>query len=115
MELEDGHAVTGSSSTELGHLDQYGCTIDGKFYTEGSQVPPSPHKPCELCYCIRNMTTCVMQECTLHVEGCQPVYHRGVCCPVRYECGKLNLLFKICNRKLHNSNAYLQIMIVICH
>lgn len=85
VELE-GHS--GSGSTELGHPDTYGCTIDHKFYTEGSQVPSSPHKPCELCYCIRNMTTCVMQECTLHVEGCQPVYHRGVCCPVRYECGR---------------------------
>lgn len=52
------------------------------------QVPPNPEKPCELCYCIRNRTACIMQECTLHVEGCRPVYHEGVCCPIRYDCGK---------------------------
>lgn len=34
------------------------------------------------------MTSCVMQECTLHVEGCSPIYNRDVCCPVRYDCGK---------------------------
>lgn len=31
-----------------------------------------------------------MQECTLQVEGCRPVYQPGVCCPVRYDCGKSN-------------------------
>lgn len=29
-----------------------------------------------------------MQECTLRVEGCRPIYEEGVCCPVRYVCGK---------------------------
>ena len=33
-----------------------------------------------------------MQECTLKVEGCDPVYKDGVCCPVAYECGKFRLL-----------------------
>ncbi|XP_063221449.1 mucin-2-like [Bacillus rossius redtenbacheri] len=73
-------------SKALGHLDNYGCTIEGTFYTDGTQVPGNPSKPCELCYCIRNRTACVMQECTLHVEGCTPVYEEGVCCPVRYDC-----------------------------
>ncbi|XP_041976977.1 uncharacterized threonine-rich GPI-anchored glycoprotein PJ4664.02 [Aricia agestis] len=73
-------------ATGLGKLDKYGCSINGKYFPEGSKVPPSPNKPCEHCYCIRNMTTCVMQECTLHVDGCTPIYHKDVCCPVRYSC-----------------------------
>ncbi|XP_075969613.1 tenectin [Anticarsia gemmatalis] len=73
-------------ATGLGKLDKYGCSINGKYFPEGSKVPPTPNKPCEHCYCIRNMTTCVMQECTLHVDGCTPIYHKDVCCPVRYSC-----------------------------
>lgn len=62
------------------------------------QIPGNPKKPCELCYCIRNMTSCVMQECTLHVDGCRPIYNKGVCCPVRYDCGKLsNAFLMLCN------------------
>ncbi|CAG9783763.1 unnamed protein product [Diatraea saccharalis] len=72
--------------TGVGKLDKYGCSINGKYFPEGSKVPPTPNKPCEHCYCIRNMTTCVMQECTLHVDGCTPIYHKDVCCPVRYSC-----------------------------
>ncbi|XP_059482418.1 titin isoform X2 [Neocloeon triangulifer] len=75
-----------SHSTALGHPDSYGCSIDSEFYADGAQVPSDRNKPCELCYCIRNHTACVMQECTLNVEGCKPVYQEGVCCPVRYEC-----------------------------
>ncbi|XP_034840463.1 mucin-22 [Maniola hyperantus] len=73
-------------ATGLGKLDKYGCSIHGKYFPEGAKVPPTPNKPCEHCYCIRNMTTCVMQECTLHVDGCTPIYHKDVCCPVRYSC-----------------------------
>ncbi|XP_068082144.1 titin homolog [Anabrus simplex] len=77
---------TPAGSTAVGHPDNYGCTIDEVFYTDGAQVPGDSSKPCELCYCIRNRTACVMQECTLHVEGCRPVYAEGICCPVRYDC-----------------------------
>ncbi|XP_038215301.1 mucin-3A [Zerene cesonia] len=73
-------------ATGLGKLDRYGCSINGKYFPEGSKVPPTPNKPCEHCYCIHNMTTCVMQECTLHVDGCTPIYHKDVCCPIRYSC-----------------------------
>ncbi|KAJ0180545.1 hypothetical protein K1T71_003949 [Dendrolimus kikuchii] len=73
-------------ATGVGKFDKYGCSIDGKYLPEGAKVPPTPNKPCEHCYCIRNMTTCVMQECTLHVDGCTPIYHKDVCCPVRYSC-----------------------------
>ena len=52
------------------------------------KVPRDPERPCELCYCIRNSTVCVMQECTLKVDGCDPIYQDGVCCPVKYMCGK---------------------------
>lgn len=72
--------------TGVGKYDRYGCSINGRYFPEGSKVPPTPNKPCEHCYCIRNMTTCVMQECTLHVDGCTPIYHKDVCCPVRYSC-----------------------------
>ena len=27
-----------------------------------------------------------MQECTLKVSGCEPIYQAGVCCPVKYMC-----------------------------
>ena len=27
-----------------------------------------------------------MQECTLRVPGCEPIYQAGVCCPVKYMC-----------------------------
>ena len=79
--------------TSVGKVDNYGCTINGKYLPEGAKVPPSPNKPCEHCYCIRNMTTCVMQECTLHVDGCTPIYSKDVCCPIRYFCGKFYLIF----------------------
>lgn len=85
VELVDNGSTI--SSTELALPDNYGCTIKDKFYAEGAQVPSNPNKPCELCYCIRNVTTCVMQECTLHIDGCQPIYNKGVCCPIRYSCG----------------------------
>lgn len=52
-----------------------------------SQVPRDPERPCELCYCIKNTTACVMQECTLKVQGCEPIFQEGVCCPVSYMCG----------------------------
>lgn len=73
-------------TTEIGFHDDYGCSIHNSFYADGAQVPSDPRKPCELCYCIRNRTACVMQQCTLHVEGCKPVFQDGVCCPVRYDC-----------------------------
>lgn len=75
--------------TELSIPEKYGCSIDSKFYPEGAQVPSNPNKPCELCYCIKNRTSCLMQECTLHIDGCTPIYNKGSCCPVRYNCGKL--------------------------
>ncbi|XP_030747785.1 mucin-16 isoform X2 [Sitophilus oryzae] len=81
------HLVTSTvPSTAVGHLNEYGCTIDSLFYSDGARVPSDHENPCELCYCIRNKTACVMQECTLNVEGCKPVYQEGVCCPVRYNC-----------------------------
>lgn len=80
------------SETGIGFRDNYGCTVDSKFYADGAQMPGNPHNPCELCYCIRNRTTCLMQECTLKVVGCKPVYHPGICCPVKYNCGNYSFL-----------------------
>jgi hypothetical protein len=91
VELVDGS--TPSPTTDLAVPDNYGCTIGSKYYAEGVQVPSNPNKPCEVCYCIRNKTACVMQECTLHIDGCQPIYHKGVCCPVRYSCGEFQINF----------------------
>ncbi|KAK6625100.1 hypothetical protein RUM43_005391 [Polyplax serrata] len=79
-------AYHGYKGTAVGQLDNNGCIIDGDFYPNGAQVPGSPEKPCELCYCIRNKTACIMQECALHVDGCRPVYEDGQCFPVRYQC-----------------------------
>uniref|UniRef100_A0A1I8PVE1 VWFC domain-containing protein n=1 Tax=Stomoxys calcitrans TaxID=35570 RepID=A0A1I8PVE1_STOCA len=76
--------------TELSIPEKFGCSIDGKFYLEGAQVPSNPNKPCELCYCIKNRTSCLMQECTLHIDGCTPIYNKGSCCPVRYNCDHEN-------------------------
>ncbi|XP_050445552.1 titin [Cataglyphis hispanica] len=75
-----------ADSTAVGFHDNYGCHVDEKFYPDGAMLPVEHHNPCELCYCIRNRTTCVMQECTLQVAGCKPVYQPGVCCPIKYNC-----------------------------
>jgi len=66
--------------------ETHGCHIDGEYYQDGMQVPRDPERPCELCYCIKNSTVCVMQECTLKVDGCTPINQEGVCCPVKYMC-----------------------------
>ena len=83
-------------STDLAHLptsaNPGGCDIHGEFYMDGMKIPTDPANPCDLCYCIKNNTACVMQECTLKVEGCQPIYADGVCCPVSYICGKISLV-----------------------
>ncbi|KAJ8680336.1 hypothetical protein QAD02_016123, partial [Eretmocerus hayati] len=73
-------------SSELGFPDTYGCNVDDRFYADGAQLPLDASNPCELCYCIRNKTTCLMQQCTLAVAGCKPVYQHGICCPVKYNC-----------------------------
>lgn len=57
-------------------------------------MPRDPERPCELCYCIKNSTACVMQECTLKMDGCKPIYQDGVCCPVKYMCGEFTLPFQ---------------------
>ncbi|XP_072752248.1 uncharacterized protein [Anoplolepis gracilipes] len=73
-------------STAVGFHDNYGCNVDERFYPDGAMLPVDYHNPCELCYCIRNKTTCVITECTLQVAGCKPVYQPGVCCPIKYNC-----------------------------
>ncbi|XP_037820889.1 mucin-17 [Lucilia sericata] len=82
--------IAPAPGTELSFPEKFGCSIDGKFYLEGAQVPSNPNKPCELCYCIKNRTSCLMQECTLHIDGCTPIYNKGSCCPVRYNCDHEN-------------------------
>ena len=62
------------------------CKVILFFYLK---VPRNMSQPCELCYCIRNKTLCVIQECQLNAENCEPLYIEGVCCPVKYICGKL--------------------------
>ncbi|KAG9509619.1 hypothetical protein GZH46_01856, partial [Fragariocoptes setiger] len=70
--------------------DVLGCYIDGKHYKEGTQLPHAGQKPCETCYCIRNSSACVMQNCALEVSGCDPIYQSGECCPTRYNCSSQN-------------------------
>lgn len=98
---------SGDPNTAIASLDRYGCSIEKRFYPEGAQIPSNPRKPCELCYCIRNKTSCVMQECTLHVDGCRPIYNKGVCCPVRYDCGKPELLYTFPHPEVDNSYTHI--------
>lgn len=65
-----------------------GCFLNDSYYPDGAMLPPDPKKPCEVCYCIRNSTSCVVQECELKIEGCSPMYKPGQCCPCRYNCCK---------------------------
>uniref|UniRef100_A0A1A9ZDU0 VWFC domain-containing protein n=1 Tax=Glossina pallidipes TaxID=7398 RepID=A0A1A9ZDU0_GLOPL len=87
--VDVAHHLT-ETDTQLHVPEKYGCNLNGKFYPEGAQVPSNPTTPCELCYCIKNRTSCLMQECTLHIEGCMPIYNRGSCCPIRYNCDHEN-------------------------
>lgn len=96
-----------SDSTEIGFHDNYGCHVNNKFYADGVQLATDHQNPCELCYCIRNRTTCVMQECTLQVAGCKPVYQPGVCCPIKYNCGKLRF------QTIFRDNILLEIKLLI--
>ncbi|XP_054709396.1 von Willebrand factor C and EGF domain-containing protein-like [Uloborus diversus] len=67
-----------------------GCYLNGRYFSEGSRLPVDPLNPCEICYCIRNSSTCVVQQCELHVEGCSPIYTEGQCCPCRYNCSEFS-------------------------
>ena len=69
-----------------------GCYVEGEHYKEGAQMPSDPTKPCEVCYCIRNTSSCVVQECTLKVAGCQPLFSSDSCCPTRYNCCKFTII-----------------------
>ena len=70
-----------------------GCYIEGEHYREGALIPSDPDKPCEVCYCIRNSSACVIQECTLGVSGCSPVFSPKSCCPTRYNCCEYSLSY----------------------
>ncbi|KAG8189672.1 hypothetical protein JTE90_022487 [Oedothorax gibbosus] len=74
-----------SEESKIPH-DQPGCYLDNKYYPDGSQLPHDPAIPCEVCYCIRNRSECIIQECDLKLEGCSPVFRDGQCCPSRYNC-----------------------------
>ncbi|XP_055327791.1 LOW QUALITY PROTEIN: uncharacterized protein LOC129581003 [Paramacrobiotus metropolitanus] len=66
-----------------------GCTYNDVEFGLGDFIPTSD--PCQACYCIHNRTQCVHQNCALPEsarEGCRPVYHHGVCCPIRYDCSE---------------------------
>uniref|UniRef100_A0A0K2URE1 Putative LOC100877061 [Megachile rotundata] n=1 Tax=Lepeophtheirus salmonis TaxID=72036 RepID=A0A0K2URE1_LEPSM len=79
-------SITDSSSEVALMTPGQGCQIDGRNYMDGMQIPRDPNNPCELCYCIRNHTACVMQECRLNVKGCEPIMREGSCCPIKYIC-----------------------------
>ncbi|RWS15313.1 mucin-3A-like protein, partial [Dinothrombium tinctorium] len=84
-EPEAHELTTIPTTTEEPYLGP-GCFLDGKHYKEGAQITGHHQKPCEICYCIRNTSACVMQECALQVDGCTPIYRAGACCPSRYNC-----------------------------
>ncbi|GFS37002.1 uncharacterized protein TNIN_76851 [Trichonephila inaurata madagascariensis] len=74
------------NTNEKRKQQQPGCYLGDQYYPDGAQLPHDPKRPCEVCYCIRNSTACVMQECELKVDGCFPIYKEGQCCPCRYNC-----------------------------
>ncbi|XP_022666760.1 flocculation protein FLO11-like [Varroa destructor] len=77
--------------TEAPSGDHQGCFINDKFYTDGQRLPADPTNPCETCYCVRNSSACVLQDCVLHIEGCSPVFNKRkpTCCPSRYDCSAM--------------------------
>ncbi|XP_074593008.1 uncharacterized protein LOC141848817 [Brevipalpus obovatus] len=80
--------TTTPQPTTLANFEGPGCYINNKYYPEGAQIPSEYKKKCEVCYCIRNASACVMQECALTVPGCLPVYSKQDCCPSRYNCSE---------------------------
>ena len=48
-------------SNSLTTTTHFGCQVDGAHYTDGMQIQRDEKRPCELCYCIRNYTVCVVQ------------------------------------------------------
>ncbi|KAI1291978.1 hypothetical protein HDE_07113 [Halotydeus destructor] len=78
--------VTTTTTTTEAPEPGTGCYIDGRHFREGAQIPSDSTKPCEVCYCIRNTSACVLQECTLQVGGCAPHYTSNSCCPTSYNC-----------------------------
>jgi hypothetical protein len=89
-------AQVGLKATRKLHL--YGCFLaenhlcNVKFSFRYQEIPES-HVNSATASATRRHAACGMQECTLQVEGCRPVYQPGVCCPVRYDCGKCNSTF----------------------
>ncbi|OQV25149.1 hypothetical protein BV898_00839 [Hypsibius exemplaris] len=78
-----------SSVPEIHDATLLGCTYNDFEFGLGDFIPTSD--PCQACYCIHNRTQCVHQNCALPEsarEGCRPVYHHGICCPIRYDCAE---------------------------
>ncbi|RZF34072.1 hypothetical protein LSTR_LSTR013652 [Laodelphax striatellus] len=65
-----------------------GCVHNGTVYAEGSAMSTS--SLCEYCYCIKGQQHCVKPQCVLAMPGCQPVFTKHSCCPIKYNCTILN-------------------------
>ncbi|RZF33970.1 hypothetical protein LSTR_LSTR012090 [Laodelphax striatellus] len=61
-----------------------GCVHNGTVYAEGSAMSTS--SLCEYCYCIKGQQHCVKPQCVLAMPGCQPVFTKHSCCPIKYNC-----------------------------
>ncbi|XP_039292643.1 uncharacterized protein LOC111051685 isoform X2 [Nilaparvata lugens] len=61
-----------------------GCLHNGTVYGEGSAMSTS--SDCQYCYCIKGQQHCVTPQCVLTMPGCQPVFNKHSCCPIKYNC-----------------------------
>ncbi|KAK4876169.1 hypothetical protein RN001_012591 [Aquatica leii] len=62
------------------------CIENGTVYGPGSAMATS--SLCEYCYCIGGQQTCIKPKCLLKLDGCNPVFEKHNCCPVRYNCSE---------------------------
>ncbi|XP_033225792.1 uncharacterized protein LOC117178474 [Belonocnema kinseyi] len=46
-------------------------------------------RKCEYCYCISGTRRCIRPKCLLPLPGCTPVYVPYSCCPVSYNCTRV--------------------------
>lgn len=60
------------------------CIQNGTVYEPGSAMLSSTL--CSYCFCINGRQKCVKPRCMLESKGCRPIFIKGSCCPIRYDC-----------------------------
>ncbi|XP_059483214.1 uncharacterized protein LOC132201208 [Neocloeon triangulifer] len=96
------------TSTTPVPLRPNGCMVEGSHHKDGMQVRVLA-KNCEHCYCLRGVVRCVKLECAPPLLGCEPVFAKGKCCPVQYNCSKIMTEPLYQERSSGNSSIFLQL------